>query len=498
MQKKYILALDSGTVKNRAVIFDEQANVIAVAKKDLTTYRPQPGWVEQDAEEIWSVQLWAAEQAIREAGIRKMEIAAIGITNQRETTVVWNRRNGRPIYHAISWQSRQSADICERLKEEGLQEEFRQKTSLVLNPYFSATKIRWILENVPGAMELAKKGELLFGTIDTWLMWKLSGGTIFATDYSNASRTMLYHLRKLQWDKTLLHHLGIPISMMPEVKESSHIYGMTSPAVFGLEIPIAGDMGNQQADLFGQACFRKGMAKNTYGEGSFFLLNTGKDYVYSQNGLITTIAWRLHGETTYALEGSVFVAGAALEWLKSGLGILRSMPESEWMAKHVTDTNGVYFVPAFRGLSAPYWDMQTSGMLIGLRENTEKEHIVRAALSAMAYQVRDVYESVISDANTDIRELRVDGGASHNNLLLQLQANILGIPVLRAQDEESTALGAAYMAGLAVGIWRDLAELENLWQEDARFEPKLGEKEREELYDGWQNAVSHAMGWSKG
>lgn len=498
MQKRYILALDSGTVKNRAVIFDEQANVVSVVKKDLTVYHPHPGWIEQDADEIWSTQLWTAEQAIQEAGIRKTEIAAIGVTNQRETTVVWNRHNGRPIYHAISWQSRQTKEICEQLKEEGLQEEFRQKTSLVLNPYFSATKIHWILEHVPGAMELAKKGDLLFGTVDTWLMWKLSGGKIFATDYSNASRTMLYHLRKLKWDKTLLHHLDIPISMMPEVHPSSHVYGMTSPSVFGLEIPIAGDVGNQQADLFGQSCFEKGMAKNTYGEGSFFLLNTGNDYVYSQNGLITTIAWGIGDSITYALEGSVFVAGAALEWLKSGLGILQSMQESEWMARHVQDTNGVYFVPAFRGLSAPYWEMQTSGMLIGLREDTGKEHIIRAALAAMAYQVRDVYEAVVSDANTEIPELRVDGGASRNNLLLQLQADVLGIPVSRPQAVETTALGAAYMAGLATGIWQSLEEIKALWQEDARFEPSITEQQREDYYDGWQNAVSHAMGWARG
>ncbi len=498
MQKKYILALDSGTVKNRAVIFDEQANIVSVVKKELTTYHPQPGWIEQDAEEIWSAQLWAAERAIYEAGIRKSEIVAIGVTNQRETTVVWNRHNGRPIYPAISWQSRQTREICEKIKADGMEEEFRQKTSLVVNPYFSATKIRWILEKVPGAMELAKKGDLLFGTIDTWLMWKLSGGEIFATDYSNASRTMLYHLRKLKWDKNLLRHMGIPISMMPEVHPSSHIYGTTSASVFGLKIPIAGDIGNQQADLFGQACFDKGMAKNTYGEGSFFLLNTGQEYVYSQNGLITTIAWGIGDEITYALEGSVFVSGAALEWLKNRLGVLHSLQESEWMARHVDDTHGVYFVPAFRGLSAPYWEMQTTGMLIGLREDTEKEHIVRAALAAMAYQVRDVYEAIISDANAAISELRVDGGASRNNLLLQIQANVLGIPVLRAQDEETTALGAAYMAGLATGVWNSLEEIRALWREDARFEPFMTEEEREAAYDGWQNAVSHAMGWSKG
>ncbi len=469
---------------------------MSVVKKELTIYRPKAGWIEQDADEIWSTQLWTAEQAIQEAGIRKSEIAAIGVTNQRETTIIWNRHNGRPIYHAISWQSRQTESICERLKDEGMQEEFRQKTSLVINPYFSATKIRWILENVPGAMKLARNGDLLFGTVDTWLMWKLSGGKIFATDYSNASRTMLYHLRELRWDKTLLQYMGIPLSMMPQVHPSSYIYGMTSPSVFGLETPIAGDLGNQQADLFGQGCFDHGMAKNTYGEGSFFLLNTGSKYIYSQNNLITTIAWGIGNKITYALEGSVFVAGAALEWLKSGLGILNSLQESEWMAKHVHDS-GVYFVPAFRGLSAPYWDMQTSGMLIGLKEDTKKEHIIRAALAAMAYQVRDVYEAICSDSNTAIEELRVDGGASNNNLLLQIQADILGIPVQRPQNKETTALGSAYMAGLATGFWHDLKEIRSFWKEDARFIPQLIEKEREKYYDGWQNAVSHAMGWSK-
>jgi glycerol kinase len=496
MQKKYILALDSGTVKNRAVVFDQSGNIVSYAKKKLSTYYPHPGWIEQDADEIWGTQIQAAMEAIKAADINKADIAAVAITNQRETTIVWNRFTGRPVYRAISWQSRQTEGICERMKEEGLQEEINQKTSLVLNPYFSGTKLRWIFENVPGALAAAKKGDLLFGTVDTWLMWKLSGGRVFATDYSNASRTMMFNLRKLKWDKQLLRHFGVPASMLPEVLPSSAIYGQTDAGFFGREIPIAGDMGNQQADLFGQACFKKGMAKNSFGEGSFFLMNAGHEYVHSKNGLISTIAWGIGDEITYALEGSIFVSGATLEWLKDSLGILTSMSESEWVAKSVHDTDGVYFVPAFRGLSAPYWDTQTTGMIIGLKESTQKAHIIRAALFALAYQVRDVYEAIRSDIGKDLADLRVDGGASRNNLLMQFQADILGIPVIRPHIEETTSLGVAYMAGLATGIWKDTDELASIWQEGSQFKPKIPEAEREPLYDGWQTAVSKVMGWS--
>lgn len=497
MQEKYILALDSGTVKNRAVIFNRSGDIVSYAEKRIGVSRPHSGWMEQDPDEIWSTQLWTAKEAIQLAKLSNSDIAAIGITNQRETTIVWDRATGRPIYPAISWKSRQTDRICERLRDKGLQEEIRQKTSLVINPYFSATKLCWILENVLGAKELARRGELLFGTVDTWLMWKLSGGTIFATDYSNASRTMMFHLRKLRWDTDILRHLDVPKCMLPEVFPSSYSYGVTDAKIMGSEIPIASCIGNQQADLFGEACFHKGMVKNTYGEGSFFLMNAGTEYRRSQNGLITTIAWGIGDEVTYAMEGSVFVSGSTLEWLKEGMALLKSMSDSEWMAKQVLDSGGVYFVPSFRGLSAPYWDTQTSGMIIGLKEDTNRSHIVRAALESLAYQVRDVYEAVISDADTEITDIRVDGGASQNNLLMQFQADILNLPVIRPYITETTALGAAYLAGLAVGLWKDVDELQSLWREGLRFHPRMSENRRSDLYDGWQNAVSRVMGWTK-
>ncbi|MCE5285154.1 MAG: glycerol kinase GlpK [Pelosinus sp.] len=495
MKKRYVLALDAGTVRNRAVIFDSDSNIVSVAQKDILSFQPKPGWVEQDAEEIWSAQFIAAKEAIAKSGLKQEAIEAIGVTNQRETTVVWDKTTGRPIYNAISWQSRQTEEICRNLRQRGLEEEYRQKTSLIINPYFSGSKIRWILDNVAGAQEKAEAGDLLFGTIDTWLMWKLSNGKIFATDYSNASRTLLYNLRELKWDEDLLQYLRIPQCMLPKVCSSSEIYGYTDPVVFGMKMPIAGDAGNQQADLFGQGCFETGMSKNTYGEGSFFLMNTGRKFYHSNNGLITTIAWGINGEITYALEGSVFVAGTAIQWLKNSLGILDTLAESEWLAKQVNDTDGVYFVPAFRGLSAPYWDMQTSGMIIGLKNDTTKSHIVRAALNAMAYQVRDVVEAIESDTKVKIKDLKVDGGASNNNLLLQFQSDILGVPIKRSRIRETTALGAAYLAGLAVGIWKDTEELKSQWQEDTCFRPQVSQAEREEYYGGWQNAVSHVMRW---
>ena len=497
MQEKYILALDSGTVKNRAVIFNRAGDMVSYAEKRISVNRPHSGWVEQDPDEIWSTQLWAAKEAIRLARLSNSDIAAIGITNQRETTIVWDRSTGRPIYPAISWKSRQTDKICSQLRKKGLQEEIRQKTSLVINPYFSATKLCWILENVLGARELASRGDLIFGTVDTWLMWKLSGGTIFATDFSNASRTMMFHLRELKWDEDILRHLDIPACMLPQVLPSSHVYGLTDAKVMGSGIPIASCIGNQQADLFGEACFSKGMAKNTYGEGSFFLMNAGTEYHRSQNGLITTIAWGIGSEVTYAIEGSVFVSGSTLEWLKERLAFLDSMSDSEWVAKQVPDSGGVYFIPSFRGLSAPYWDTQTSGMIIGLKEDTTRSHIVRAALESLAYQVRDVYESVVSDTDTEITDIRVDGGASQNSLLMQFQADILNLPVIRPYINETTALGAAYLAGLAVGLWKDVEELHSLWREGMRFHPRMQENQRNELYDGWQNAVSCVMGWTK-
>ena len=497
MAEKYILALDSGTVKNRAIIFNQKGDIVSYAEKRINVYRPHSGWVEQDPDEIWSTQLWTVKEAIRLAHLSNRDIVALGITNQRETTIVWDRATGRPVYPAISWKSRQSDKLCEKLREMGLQEEVRQKTSLVINPYFSATKICWILENVLGAREFADKGGLVFGTVDTWLMWKLSGGKIFATDVSNASRTMMFHLRKLKWDSDILRQLGIPKCMLPRVFPSSHVYGVTDAQVMGSEIPIASCIGNQQADLFGEACFREGMVKNTYGEGSFLLMNAGKEYRSSRNGLITTIAWGIGDEVTYALEGSVFVSGSTLEWLKDGLSLLSSMSDSEWVAKQVQDSGGVYFIPSFRGLSAPYWDTQTSGMMIGLKEDTSRSHIVRAALESLAYQVRDVYEAVISDTDAEITDIRVDGGASQNSLLMQFQADILNLPVIRPYTTETTALGAAYLAGLAVGLWRDVEELQSLWQEGTRFYPRMPEWQRNSLYDGWQNAVSRVMGWTK-
>ncbi len=498
MKGKYILALDSGTVKNRAVIFNRDGDIVSYAEKPLGLQRSHDGWAEQDPDEIWGTQLWAAKDAIQFAGISVKDIAAIGVTNQRETTIVWNRSTGRPIYSAINWQSRQTETLCETLREKGLQEEIRQKTSLVINPYFSASKLRWILDNVLGARELAERGELAFGTVDTWLMWKLSNGQIFATDYSNASRTMMFNLHNLDWDEEILRQMHIPAKLLPEVYPSAHFYGMTDPQILGMEIPITGCIGNQQADLFGEACFEPGMAKNTYGEGSFFLMNVGKEFVYSQNGLITTIAWGIGDEVTYALEGSVVVSGATLGWLKKSLGIIRSMSDSEWLAKKVPDNGGVYFIPSFRGLFAPYWDTQTNGMIIGLTENTEKEHIIRSALEALAYQVRDVCEAVASDTAFNLSDLRVDGGSSQNGLLMQFQADILNLPIIRPYTTETTALGAAYIAGLAAGMWKDTDELKSLWHEEMRFLPNMSESRRNELYDGWQNAVSKVLVWSKG
>jgi glycerol kinase len=495
MSEKYVLALDSGTIKNRAVIFNSKGEMVSYAEKKISVNKPHKGWVEQDPDEIWSTQLWTAKEAIQLAKISHRDIAGIGVTNQRETTIVWNKNTGRPIYPAISWESQQTEGICKRLVNAGLQEEIKQKTSLVINPYFSATKLCWILENVLGAKEMAENGELLFGTVDTWLMWKLSGGEIFATDYSNASRTMMFNLRNLDWDDDILEHLGIPRRMLPEVCPSSHVYGETDAAVIGSRIPIAGCIGNQQADLFGEACFKKGMAKNTYGEGSFFLMNAGKKYHSSKNGLITTIAWGIGKEITYALEGSVLVSGATLKWVKEGLGLIDSLSDSEWLAKQVPDADGVYFVPAFRGLSAPYWDMETSGMIIGINEDTQRAHIVRAALEALAYQVRDVYEAITSDTGMDIKSLHVDGGASQNHALMQFQADLLNIPVIRPYVAETTALGAAFMAGLATGVWESVDELKKLWREGMRFKPAMSERGRAALYDGWQEAVSRVMGW---
>lgn len=493
MGKKYILALDSGSVRVRAVIFNLQGELIAYAEKELNTFRPQPDWREQDPDEIWSKQMEVVEKALLLAGIHREELLTVAVTNQRETTIVWNRQTGRPVYPAISWMSRQSESVCERLRAEGCQEEIHQKTSLVLNPYFSGPKLRWILDHVEGAQEAAERGELCFGTVDTWLMWKLSGGKIFATDYSNASRTMLFHLRKLKWDDAILRMLNIPRCMLPEVHPSSYVYGKTSAAILGVSVPIAACIGNQQADLFGQACFERGEAKNTYGEGSFFLLNTGDKPVSSQNGLVTTIAWGIGDKVTYALEGGSLVSSSSIEWLNKKMGILTSVADSEWVAKSVKDTDGVYFIPSFRGLSAPYWDVKTTGMIIGLKEETTKAHIVRAALEALAYQTRDVYEAVHVDFDSPIRTLKVDGGASKNAFLMQFQADVLGMPIFLADISDTTGLGAAELAMLALGVYDNVDQLRDLWQEGRRYLPQMPENKREALYDGWQEAIAKVL-----
>lgn len=495
MTKKYVMALDAGTTSNRAIIFDSESNIVAVAQKEFTQIFPKAGWVEHDAEEIWSTQITVALEAIQKAGLTANDIAAIGITNQRETTVVWEKATGRPVYNAIVWQSRQTMDICNDLKAKGLEPEFKQKTGLVVDAYFSGTKVKWILDNVEGARAKAEKGELLFGTIDTWLIWKLSAGKVHVTDYSNASRTLMYNIRDLKWDEKLLEYLTVPASMLPQVRPSSEVYGTTDPAVFGAAVPLSGAAGDQQAALFGQTCFEPGMAKNTYGTGCFMLMNTGDKVYTSNNGLLTTIAWGLDGKVEYALEGSIFVAGSAVQWLRDGIRLIEAAPDSEWVAKKVKDADGVYVVPAFVGLGAPYWDMKARGAILGLTRGTSKSHIVRATLDSMAYQTKDVLSAMEADSNIKLQALKVDGGAVANNILMQFQADILGVPVDRPKVTETTALGAAYLAGLAVGVWTNKTDLTKKWQLDNRFEPKMDAGESAALYKGWQKAVKRSMDW---
>lgn len=495
MTKKYVMALDAGTTSNRAIIFDSESNIVAVAQKEFTQIFPKAGWVEHDAEEIWSTQITVALEAIQKAGLTANDIAAIGITNQRETTVVWEKATGRPVYNAIVWQSRQTMDICNDLKAKGLEPEFKQKTGLVVDAYFSGTKAKWILDNVEGARAKAEKGELLFGTIDTWLIWKLSAGKVHVTDYSNASRTLMYNIRDLKWDEKLLEYLTVPASMLPQVRPSSEVYGTTDPAVFGAAVPLSGAAGDQQAALFGQTCFEPGMAKNTYGTGCFMLMNTGDKVYTSNNGLLTTIAWGLDGKVEYALEGSIFVAGSAVQWLRDGIRLIEAAPDSEWVAKKVKDADGVYVVPAFVGLGAPYWDMKARGAILGLTRGTSKSHIVRATLDSMAYQTKDVLSAMEADSNIKLQALKVDGGAVANNILMQFQADILGVPVDRPKVTETTALGAAYLAGLAVGVWTNKTDLTKKWQLDNRFEPKMDAGESAALYKGWQKAVKRSMDW---
>ncbi len=496
MEKKYILALDQGTTSSRAILFDRESNIVAVAQKEFTQIYPKAGWVEHNAEEIWSTQYGVIAEVVAKSGISPEEIASIGITNQRETTVVWEKTTGKPVHNAIVWQCRRTTGICDEIKAKGLEQAIRTKTGLVVDAYFSGTKIKWILDNVPGAREKAENGELLFGTIDTWLIWKLTSGRVHVTDYSNASRTLLYNIRELRWDEEILQELGIPSSMLPEVRPSSQVYGLTDPVQFlGHAVPIAGAAGDQQAALFGQACYLPGMAKNTYGTGCFMLINTGDKLYESKNGLLTTIAWGIDGKVEYALEGSIFIAGAAIQWLRDGLKVLETAPDSEYFAGKVQDTDGVYLVPAFAGLGAPYWDMRARGAIVGLTRGTTKEHIIRATLDSLAYQTKDVLGAMEADSGIKLQALKVDGGAVANNLLMQFQADILGVPVERPQVIETTALGAAYLAGLAVGFWQSKEELAERWQLNRRFESSMEDAKRNKLYSGWKRAVTRSMDW---
>lgn len=491
------MALDAGTTSNRCILFNKKGEMCSVAQREFTQYFPQPGWVEHDADEIWASQLGVAVEAMNMIGASARDIAAIGITNQRETAIVWDKNTGIPVYHAIVWQCRRTADVCDALKKKGLTEKYKQKTGLVIDAYFSATKIKWILDNVPGARQKAKNGELLFGTVETWLIWKLTKGAVHVTDYSNASRTMLFNINTLEWDDEILAELGIPRCMLPAVKPSSCIYGEADSSFLGGAIPIAGAAGDQQAALFGQTCFTAGEAKNTYGTGCFLLMNTGEKPVFSDNGLVTTIAWGLDGKVNYALEGSIFVAGAAVQWLRDELRIIDSAADSEYMAKKVPDTNGCYVVPAFTGLGAPYWDQYARGTIVGITRGVNKCHIIRATLDSIAYQVNDVLAAMEADSRIAIPALKVDGGASANDFLMQTQADIVNVPVIRPQCVETTAMGAAYLAGLAAGYWADKEEVRKNWAGGCVFEPSIAENDRTERIRGWHKAVKYAYGWAK-
>jgi len=492
MTNSYILALDQGTTSSRAILFDHNGNIITTAQKEFTQIYPQPAWVEHDAEEIWSSQFGVMAEVIAKQNIAAKQIAAIGITNQRETTVVWERATGKPIYNAIVWQDRRTAGFCDELKERGMAATIQQKTGLIIDAYFSATKLKWILDNVAGARDKATKGELAFGTIDTWLAWKLSGGKLHITDVSNASRTMLLNIHTGQWDEELLSLFSIPASVLPEVKPSSELYGHTEHG----NIPIAGMAGDQQSALFGQMCTSPGMVKNTYGTGCFMLMNTGQKAVTSNANLLTTIAWKIDNTTTYALEGSIFIAGAVVQWLRDGLQLIRSAAEIETLATKVSDTGNVYMVPAFAGLGAPHWNQYARGSMFGITRGTRKEHIARAALESICYQTTDVLKAMESDAGISIKELRVDGGATINNLLMQFQSDILQVPVVRPKVYETTALGAAYLAGLAVGYWKDISEVQKQWQVDKTFTPVMEKEKIELLLKGWQRAVKASIAWA--
>lgn len=498
MEKKYILALDQGTTSSRAIIFDKAGSIVKTAQKEFTQIYPKAGWVEHDPMEIWGTQSGVAREVLETAGISPSEIAAIGITNQRETTVVWDKTTGKPVYNAIVWQCRRTASICDGLKADGHEEYIRANTGLVVDAYFSGTKVKWILDNVEGAREKAEAGDLLFGTVDSWLIWNLTRGKNHVTDYTNASRTMLYNIVDLKWDDKILEAMNVPASMLPEVKPSSEVYGVTDPNTFGgAEIPIAGIAGDQQAALFGQACYDEGMVKNTYGTGCFMLMNTGEKMVPSKNGLLTTIAWGLDGKVEYALEGSIFMAGASVQWLRDEMKLIDDAKDSEYFATQVDDTNGVYMVPAFAGLGAPYWDMYARGTMVGLTRGANRNHIIRATLESIAYQTRDVIDAMQADSGIELSELKVDGGATANNFLMQFQSDILGVDVARPVVAETTALGAAYLAGLAVKFWDSKEEIAKNWAVDETFKNEIPEVKRNELYSGWQRAVERAKSWEE-
>lgn len=489
---KYIMALDLGTTSCRCILFDKNGRICSAAQKEFTQYFPQPGWVEHDAEEIWATQMGLMYEAMSKLDITIKDIAAIGITNQRETTVLWDKATGRPVHKAIVWQCRRTSGYCDELKRMGMAEFFRNKTGLVLDAYFSATKLRWLLDNVPHVRKRAEKGELLFGTIDSWIIWKLTGGQVHVTDYSNASRTMLFNIHTLQWDEDILRLLNIPAALLPEVKPSSCVYGVTDAKLFGDEVPIAGAGGDQQCALFGQTCFEQGEVKNTYGTGGFMLMNTGTAPVNSHNGLVTTIAWGVDGKVEYALEGSIFVVGAAIQWLRDELGLIRDAADSEQLARSVTDSNGCYVVPAFVGLGAPYWDQYARGAIVGITRGVNRCHIIRATLESIAYQVNDVLQAMQEDSGISIASLRVDGGACDNDFLMQFQADILNATVVRPHCIETTAMGAAYLAGLAVGYWESKDAIRANHIIAAEFKPAMGQAKRENLLQGWHNAVKAA------
>ncbi|MGY3715923.1 glycerol kinase GlpK [Sutcliffiella cohnii] len=492
--EKYILSIDQGTTSSRAILFNKAGEIVHVAQREFTQIFPHPGWVEHNANEIWGSVLAVVASVLAESKVKPEQVSGIGITNQRETTVVWEKETGQPVYNAIVWQSRQTATICEELKAQGHNDLFREKTGLLIDAYFSGTKVKWILDNVEGAREKAEAGKLLFGTIDTWLIWKLSGGAAHVTDYSNASRSLMYNIYDLSWDKELLEILTVPASMLPEVRPSSEVYAKTvSYHFFGHEVPIAGAAGDQQAALFGQACYEEGMAKNTYGTGCFMLMNTGQNAVKSEHGLLTTIAWGLNGKVEYALEGSIFVAGSAIQWLRDGLRMFNDAKESEKYAERVVSTDGVYMVPAFVGLGTPYWDSDVRGAVFGLTRGTTKEHFVRATLESLAYQTKDVLSAMGADSGITLKTLRADGGAVKNNFLMKFQSDILDVPVERPIVNETTALGAAYLAGLAVGYWESQEEIQQQWAVDKTFEPSMETVEREKLYNGWKKAVKATM-----